>query len=79
MNLKNGAIATIVILALSVLAHAEMKSVQSAAGALSAADTTPHNDSKCHVRNNTGKDAAGKSCVCTDDPDGDMTLVWVCN
>lgn len=45
---------------------------------LMALDTKPANNKKCQVRDNTGTDDKGRSCVCTDDPDGDPYLVWVC-
>ena len=45
---------------------------------LAALDTKPANNKKCQVRDNTGTDDHGRSCVCTDDPDGDPYLVWVC-
>jgi hypothetical protein len=41
-------------------------------------DSVPANDAKCQVKGNTGLDAAGLTCVCSDDPDGDPYFVWVC-
>ncbi len=41
-------------------------------------DTKPVDGKKCQVRNNTGVSDKGQQCQCTDDPDGDPYLVWVC-
>ena len=45
---------------------------------LTVLDTKPIQGKKCQTRNNTGTTDQGLQCICTDDPDGDPYLVWVC-
>lgn len=42
------------------------------------ADAPVKNDKQCPVLGQKAKDAAGNECVCSQDPDGDDEIVWVC-